>query len=310
MKIAVIGCGAMGSIYAAKLAAAGNDVLGVDRHRPSIDAIARNGLRVTGPESDQVVRLRASADAPVEAMDLIVLAVKAADVKPGAQQALPMLGENTPVLTIQNGLGSAETVAEIVGPQRVAVGIASGFGAARIAPGHVHHNAMRALRFGAYSSLPYAAVVAIAQAWSDAGFDAAAVTDIAAMQWEKLICNAAYSAPCALNRMTVGQVMDDAEMGPVSRAAATEAWTVACASGIAVAVSDPVAHVRAFGAGMPDAKPSALLDHEAHRVSEVDVINGAVPRQGARVGVAAPVNATLTAVIKSIEKQWGAAPSD
>src|ERR1700744_6459638 len=275
MKIAVIGCGAMGSIYAAKLAAAGNDVLGVDRHRPSIDAIARNGLRVTGPESDQVVRLRASPDAPVEAMDLIVLAVKA-----------------------------AEPVAEIVGPQRVAVGIASGFGAARIAPGHVHHNAMRALRFGAYSSLPYAAVVAIAQAWSDAGFDAAAVTDIAAMQWEKLICNAAYSAPCALNRMTVGQVMDDAEMGPVSRAAATEAWTVACASGIAVAVSDPVAHVRAFGAGMPDAKPSALLDHEAHRVSEVDVINGAVPRQGARVGVAAPVNATLTAVIKSIEKHW------
>lgn len=305
MKIAVIGCGAMGSIYAARLATAGNDVLAIDRHEPSIERISRDGLRVTGPGYDRVVPLRASTTAPDEPMDLIVLAVKAADVTVGARQALPMLGPATPVLTIQNGLGSAETVAGIVGAERVAVGIASGFGASRVAPGHVHHNAMRAMRFGAHSSLPHATVETIARAWTDAGFDAAAVTDIAAMQWEKLICNAAYSAPCALTGMTVGQVMDDPEMAPVSQAAATEAWTVARASGIAVAVTDPVAHARAFGAQMPDAKPSALLDHEARRVSEIDVINGAVPRQGARVGIAAPVNATLTALIKAIERQWG-----
>lgn len=304
MKIAVIGCGAMGSIYAARLAAAGNDVLAIDRYQPAIDQIARHGLRVTGPGYDRVVSLRASTTAPDEAMDLIVLAVKAADVSTGARQAIPMLGAATPVLTIQNGLGSAETVAGIVGEERFAVGIASGFGAATVAPGHVRHNAMKAMRFGAYSSLPLATVESIARAWSDAGFDAAAVTDIAAMQWEKLICNAAYSAPCALTGMTVGQVMDDPEMAPVSQAAATEAWTVARASGIAVAVTDAVEHVRAFGAQMPGAKPSALLDHEAHRVSEIDVINGAVPRQGARVGVAAPVNATLTALIKSIERRW------
>jgi len=304
MKIAVIGCGAMGSIYAAKLAAAGNEVLVVDRHQGSIDHITRHGVRVTGPGPDQVVRVRAGTAAPAEVMDLIVLAVKAADVEAAARQALPMLGAATPVLTIQNGLGSAETVAGVVGDQRVAVGIASGFGAARVAPGHVHHNAMRAMRFGAYSSLPHAAVESIARAWADAGFDAAAVTDIAAMQWEKLMCNVAYSAPCALTGLTVGQVMDDPEMGPVSRAAATEAWTVARASGIAIAVADASAHVRAFGAQMPDAKPSALLDHEARRVSEIDVINGAVPRQGARVGVAAPVNATLTAVVSAIERQW------
>ncbi|WP_019305803.1 ketopantoate reductase family protein, partial [Mycobacterium avium] len=285
MKIAVIGCGAMGSIYAAKLAAAGEQVLAVDRHRPSVERINRDGLRVTGPGCDQVVPLRASTGAVDETMDLVVLAVKAADVEAAARQALPMLGPDTAVLTIQNGLGSAETVAGVVGTQRVAVGIASGFGASRVAPGHVHHNAMRAMRFGPYSSLPHARVESIARTWAHAGFDAVAVTDIAAMQWEKLICNVAYSAPCALTGMTVGQVMDDAEMGPVSRAAATEAWSVARASGVAIAVADAVEHVRAFGAQMPDAKPSALLDHEARRVSEIDVINGAVPRQGARVGV-------------------------
>lgn len=304
MKIAVIGCGAMGSVYAARLAAAGNDVVVVDRHQDSIEAITRDGLRVTGPGYDHTVPLRAAGTAPAEPMDLVVLAVKAADVSTGAQQALSMLGPATAVLTIQNGLGSADTVAGIVGEHRVAVGIASGFGAARIAPGHVHHNAMRAVRFGAYSSLPHTTVESIAQVWADAGFDAAAVTDIAAMQWEKLICNVAVSAPCALTGMTVGQVMDDPHLGPVSRAAATEAWAVARASGIAIAVTDPVAHVRAFGAGMPDAKPSALLDHEARRRSEIDVINGAIPRQGARVGVEAPVNATLTAVVTAIERQW------
>lgn len=304
MKIAVIGCGAMGSIYAARLAGAGNEVLVVDRYQPGIDQIARHGLRVSGPGYDQTVQLRADTVAPAETMDLIVLAVKAADVGAAAQQALPMLGEGTSVLTIQNGLGSAETVAGIVGDERLAVGIASGFGAARLAPGHVHHNAMRAMRFGAYSELDRSTVESIAQVWADAGFDAAAVPDIAAMQWEKLICNVAYSAPCALTGMTVGQVMDDPDMGPVSRAAAKEAWRVAFASDINIDVPDPVEHVRAFGAGMPDAKPSALLDHEARRVSEIDVINGAVPRQGARVGVDAPVNATLTALIKAIENRW------
>ncbi|BBZ22447.1 ketopantoate reductase family protein [Mycolicibacter hiberniae] len=305
MKIAVIGCGAMGSIYAARLAAAGNDVLAVDRSSAHVEAIAAHGMRVSGPQPDQVVPMRAVTTAPHEPMDLVILAVKAADVAAGAAQALPLLGEDTPVLTIQNGLGSAGTVADIVGAGRVAVGIASGFGASRPAPGHVHHNAMRAVRFGAYAGLPLPVVDTIAQVWSEAGFDAAAVADIAAMQWEKLICNAAYSAPCALTGMTVGQVMDDdTAMGPVSRATATEAWTVARAAGVAIAVADPVAHVRAFGAQMPDAKPSALLDHLARRVSEIDVINGAVVRTAAQVGVQAPVNSTLTALVKAVERQW------
>lgn len=304
MKIAVIGCGAMGSIYAGRLAAAGNDVLALDRSREHVDAIAAHGLRITGPQPDQVVAMRAATVAPDEPMDLVVLAVKAADVAAGATQALPLLGEDTVVLTIQNGLGSADTVADAVGPDRVAVGIASGFGAARPAPGQVHHNAMRAMRFGAYAGLPFSVVDEVAQVWSHAGFDAAAVADIAAMQWEKLICNVAYSAPCALTGMTVGQVLDDADMGPVSRAAATEAWSVARAAGIDIDVADPVAHVRAFGAQMPDAKPSALLDHLAHRVSEIDVINGAVVRNAARVGEQVPVNTTLTALVKAVERKW------
>nr|WP_318546654.1 2-dehydropantoate 2-reductase [Mycobacterium lepraemurium] len=304
MKITVIGCGAMGSIYAAKLTGAGEQVLAVDRHRPSVERINRDGLRVTGPGCDQVVPLRASTGAVDETMDLVVLAVKAANVEAAARQALPMLGPDTAVLTIQNGLGAAETSPA----SSVRSGWRSGSPAGSARPGW---------RRAMSTTTPCGRCASAAtrrcrtRRWNrsrgpghTAGFDAAAVTDIAAMQWEKLICNVAYSAPCALTGMTVGQVMDDAEMGPVSRAAATEAWSVARASGVAIAVADAVEHVRAFGAQMPDAKPSALLDHEARRVSEIDVINGAVPRQGGRVGVDAPVNATLTAVVKSIGRRW------
>jgi 2-dehydropantoate 2-reductase len=118
-------------------------------------------------------------------------------------------------------------VAAALGAERLIVGVAQGFGASLPAPGHAHHNDMKAIRMGAYAGIPPASVQEVAACFSAAGFDAAAVDDIAAMQWEKLICNVAYSAPAALTGLTVGEIMDDPDVGPISRAAATEAWEVA-----------------------------------------------------------------------------------
>jgi 2-dehydropantoate 2-reductase len=303
MKIAVVGCGAMGSVYAAKLAKQ-NPVLAIARWKEHVDQMAQHGLRLEGPLTDETVPLRASVDVPAEHMDLVILAVKAAHAEQAARDCVPLLGPETVVLTIQNGLGSADVVADVVGAERLAVGIASGFGASIKGPGYIHHNAMRAVRLGAYGSLPFERADAVAAVWREAGFDAQAVSDIAAMQWEKLICNVAYSAPCALTGFTIGEAMDDPYMGPITRAAATEAWEVARAAGIRISVEDPVAHVRAFGANMPAAKPSALLDHEARRVSEIEVINGAIPREAKKVGLKAPVNETLVALVKVRERQW------
>jgi 2-dehydropantoate 2-reductase len=303
MKIAVVGCGAMGSVYAAKLANQ-NPVLAIARWKEHVDQMAQHGLRLEGPLTDQTVQLRASTLVPAEPMDLVILAVKAAQAEQAARDAVPLLGTQTVVLTIQNGLGAADVVADVVGAERLAVGIASGFGASIKGPGHIHHNAMRAVRLGAYGSLALERVEAVAVVWREAGFDAQAVSDIAAMQWEKLICNVAYSAPCALTGFTIGQAMDDPYIGPITRAAAIEAWEVARAAGIRISVDDPVEHVRAFGANMPAAKPSALLDHEAQRVSEIEVINGAIPREAKKIGLKAPVNETLVALVKVRERQW------
>lgn len=304
-RIAVVGCGAMGSVYATRLARGGHDVLVVDAWADHIAAIAAHGLSVTGPDGEHTVHPRAFTGIPDEPVDLVILAVKAASVADAAGDLGRLVGDDTVVLTIQNGLGSAEIVADAVGADRLAVGIAKGFGASVRGPGRVHHDAMRALRFGSYAGLGTGAMEAVAAAWRDGGFDAEAVDDITAMMWEKLICNVAYSAPCALTGLTVGAVRDHPEMGPVSRSAAVEAFETALARGIDPGVEDPVALVRDFAAGMPEAKPSALLDIEAGRISEIGVINGAVPREAAKVGRAAPVNATLTALVRTRERRFG-----
>lgn len=304
MKIAVVGCGAMGSVYAGLLASAGNQVLVVDRWQDHVAAIRNNGLRVEGASGDRTVRMQAYESAPQEAMDLVILATKASQTAAAAQDARALLEAHTVVLTIQNGLGSSDLVAEAVGADRLLVGIAAAFGASLRGPGHARHEGMAAVRMGPYRALAVSEAEAVAQVWRQAGFTAEAVPDVRPMQWEKLICNVAYSAPCALTGMTVGQVMDDPEIGPVSRAAAVEALQVARGCGVNVAVTDAVAHVRAFGARIPDARPSVLLDHENRRASEIDVINGAIPRQAERCGMQAPVNATLTALVKQRERAF------
>jgi len=302
-KIAIVGCGAMGSVYAALLAAGGNEVWAVARNEEHVQAINQSGLHLEGPRADLRVKVHASVNAPRALMDLVVIAVKAADVATAAAQALPFIGADTIVMTIQNGLGSADAAAPVVGADRLVVGIASGFGASLKGPGRAHHNAMQAVRFGAYAGLPFERVEAAARVWEAAGFDAKATRDILAMQWEKLICNAAYSPLCALTGMTVGAVLEDPVLGPISRRAATEAWAVARALGIKVDVADPVEHVRAFGMRVFKAKPSALLDHEAGRPSEIDFINGAVVARGDSIGMASPVNSTLVGLVKVKERQ-------
>lgn len=308
MKIAVIGCGAMGSVYAGLLADAGNDVLAVDHWAEHVAAINREGLVIDGASGHRQVRIRAFESPPEnETVDMMILSVKSAAAGTAARAAGGLVGHETVVLTIQNGLGASDDVTQSVDPGRLIVGIAGGFGASLKAPGHAHHNGMQVIRMGPYAGLDHAEVERIVAVWNAAGFRTEAARDIVAMQWDKLICNVAYSAPCALANMTLGEVIDDPEMGAISRAAAIEATEVALARGIAIDIPDPVAHVLAFGGRMRDAKPSTLLDHEANRRSEIDYINGAIPREAVKAGILAPVNETLTRLVRVRERSLGTA---
>lgn len=306
-KVAIVGCGAMGSVYAALMADAGHEVHGVTLWPDHAAAMEKNGLRVEGASGDRTVRVRGSTTTDgIGRCDLVIIATKAFDVEAAARAALPLLGPDTPVQTIQNGLGSAERVAAIVGADRLAVGVVGGFGASMRGPGHAHHNGMEMIRFGAHAGLPTQLLQASAKVWESAGFKVALFDDIHRMVWEKLIMNVAFSGSTCLTGFTIGEVMADPNAWSVARSCAEEAVAVAGALGIRLEVGDPIQHVQRLGGKIPNARPSMLLDHLARRRSEIDVINGSIPRLGAKTGVPTPVNATVVALVKAREAGFAA----
>ena len=241
MRIAIVGTGATGSVYAGLLADVAHQVWAIDSWSEHIEAIRSRGLRVSGASGDRVSWPAATTDPrEVGAVDLVVIATKAADVECAASAAIDLLGAHTIVLPIQNGLGNRERVASIVGPRRVLAGVIGGFGASIVAPGHVHHHGMELVRLGESSGPVSERVRTVAEAWRQAGFCVSTYDNIDQLVWEKLICNVAFSAVCALTGLTIGEVMADPDAWSIASACASEAFVVARAQQIALSFQDPV----------------------------------------------------------------------
>jgi 2-dehydropantoate 2-reductase len=226
-------------------------------------------------------------------------------VAAAAQSLKPLLKAATPVLSIQNGLGGPETAASILGRERVMVGVVGGFGASMRGPGHAHHNGMELVRLGEFGGPITPRLKQVEDTWRGAGFRVKVFDDIDQLVWEKLICNCSLSGPCAVSGRTTGEVMEDPDLARVSAACATEAFQVARKKGVKLGFDDPVAYTREFASKIPKARPSVLLDLMAKRKSEIDVINGSIPRVGKEVGLSAPVNETMTALVRAMERQLG-----
>ena len=305
MKIAIIGCGAMGSVYAALLAGSGNDVWAIDTWEEHISAIRSNGLRVEGASGDRTVSMNATTNASdAGECELIIVATKASGVPAAAVAAKSIAGPNSIILTIQNGLGAAERIAESIDTNQVMIGVVGGFGASMKAPGHAHHNGMQLVRIGEMNGGVSDRLEKVVNAWDKAGFTAKGYPDIHQMIWEKFICNVTYSGPCALMNATIGQVQANSESWSVALSCAREADAVARAKKINLGFNNVETYVRDFGANMPDARPSMLLDHMAQRPSEIDGINGAVPTEAAKIGMTAPINALVSSLIRGREANF------
>ncbi len=305
MKIAVVGAGAMGSVYAGLLADAGNQVWAVDVWMEHIDAINKHGLRVEGASGDRTVRLNATSNfSEVGQCELVIIATKAAQVGEAAKSIEPMLSDNTLILTIQNGLGAAERICQYRKPDNILIGVAGGFGASMKSPGHVHHNGMELIRLGEMKGPVSERLEKIAQIWRDAGFNVKAFDDIQQLVWEKFICNVTFSGPCTVLRKTVGEVMADENAWKVAQACGLEAHAAGVAKGVNFSFDDPKAYIHNFGSKIPGARPSMLLDHLAGRRSEIDAINGMVPVVAREFGVGAPVNEVIVLLVKALESDF------
>ena len=306
MKIAIVGTGAMGSVYAALLGKAGHEVWAIDTWPEHIDAIAASGLRVSGASGNSVVDSLHVGRTPLDAgpSDVWIIATKAADVEKVAADIAPLLEPDSIVMAFQNGLGAGDRVARHIEPDHILIGIAEGFGSSIPDPGHVHHEGMRLIRIGEMRGGLTDRVQRIEQAWRDAGFTVKAFADVTLMIWEKFLCNVTLSAPCAAFDVTVGELMSDPDAWKVALGCTSEAYQLGLAQGVRFAFDDPLAYVTEFAATIPNASPSMRLDHLAHRPSEVDVINGEVVRQSRERGLPAPYNEVLCAILRRRESTF------
>ncbi len=305
MRIAIVGCGAMGSVYAALLADAGHDVWAVDAWTEHVEAIASQGLRLEGASGDRTVQLAGACSSPAEigqTMDLVVLATKVGQVGEAAASIAPLLDADTPVISIQNGLGGPQRAAKVLGDDRVMIGVVGGFGASMTGPGHAHHNGMELVRFGEYSGAgTRPRTESVAEIWRSGGFNVNTYDNVHQLVWEKLICNVAFSGPCTVTELPVGDLLDDPEASAISATCATEAYRVAVAKKIPVDFDDPVAYTRTFGSKIPGARPSMFQDFLAGRRCEIDAINGAIPPAAEEEGIEAPANVVVSSLIRSKE---------
>ncbi|MGI9494275.1 MAG: ketopantoate reductase family protein [Geminicoccaceae bacterium] len=306
MRIAVFGVGAMGSVYAALLADAGHEVVAVDVWKAHVDAINQHGLRVEGASGDRTITsIHATAES-AEALEaeLYIIATKASGVGAAARTIRPLMGADSLVLTIQNGLGAGERIAEYMPVDNVLLGVAEGFGASMRGPGHAHHNGMNLIRIGEIGGGLTARLEKVAEVWRDAGFKVKAFEDIEQLIWEKFLCNGTFSAPCTAFDCTIGELMSNPDQWRVALGCAREIHALGQAKGIAFSFDDAIAYVTAFGERMPKARPSMLLDHHARRPSEIDAINGMAVTLGREMGIETPYNESLTAVVKAREAIW------
>ncbi len=307
MKIGIVGTGCMGSVYAGLLGKAGHEVWAIDVWQEHIDAIASSGLTVSGASGNYVVDNLHVGRSPSDAgpCDVWMIVTKAPEVDRVAAAIAPLLEPDSVVMAFQNGLGAGERVARHVPEDQVVIGIAEGFGSSIPEPGHVHHEGMRLIRIGEMHGGTTERVRRIERVWRDAGFNVQSFSDVTLMIWEKFLCNVTLSAPCAAFDVTVGELMSDPAAWKVALGCTAEAYRLGLAMGVRFPFDDPLRYVTDFAATIPNASPSMRLDHLARRPSEIDVINGQVVTLSRELGLEAPYNETLCAIVRRREAQFG-----
>ena len=303
MKICVIGCGAIGSLFAAHLARLGTvEVYAYDVAGEHVEAINRNGLRISGA-ADFTARLRATSDPrELPLCNYGIVATKSLHTGAAIAQAARAFDETSAVCSVQNGVGNEEILAESV--KYVIRGTTFPAGHL-IAPGHVGFDIKGDTWIGPFepTHTPMSRVEELAGLLTRAGMNTVALKDARGAQWTKLIFNASTNPVGALTRLHHGAATRFAPTGELFNALIAEGEAVAHALGITLD-HDPREMVQA-GANAPGKhKASMLQDVEAGRPTEVDFMNGAIVQWGEKVGVPTPLNKALWALVKGLEHSW------
>jgi len=304
MKVCVLGAGSLGCAIGGTLARAGADVTLINRRQEQVDAISRNGLTLRDTNGDMSVKVHVATTAEgLGQMDLIIVLVKSFDTRSAMLSAMSLVGDSTMVLSLQNGLGHEDVLAELVGAERVLAGktyvggllvdhgvVVVGTQGKETLIGELHANGSDRAD-------------AVAKLFNDAGLTTIVCADIRATMWDKLLINVATGALSGITGLPYGALYQVPEVQACALAAVAEAMAVAKASGIQLSIKEPSEAWVKAASGLPyEFKASMLQSLEKGSPTEVDYINGSVVERGAALGVPTPVNTALVACIKGIER--------
>ena len=306
MRICVVGCGAIGGLYAAHLAQLPEvEVWAYDVSSEHVSAIVSSGLRVTGHVS-LVARVHATCDArSIPACELGIVAVKGMFTREAIAVCAGSFAAAA-VCSVQNGIGNEEVIAEYV--PRVMRGVT--LPAARVAaPGVIHMDGAGTTWIGPFEPRPAAAseVESLGDLLNRCGMETRAVADARGAQWTKLLFNCATNPLCALTGLTHGELCANPSTRSVVGSILGEGLAVASALGIELE-DDPEELIDTLGRANYDHKPSMLQDVLARRPTEIATLNGALVAQAEACGVPAPVNAAVADLIRGVERSWAPDP--
>ena len=303
MKVCVVGCGAIGSLFAAHLARLKDvEVHAYDVSAAHVDAINKNGLRISGA-ADFTARFHATVHAQeIPRCDYGIVATKSTHTRGAIEQTRNIFDERSAVCSVQNGVGNEEIIAEQV--KQVIRGTTFPAGHI-IEPGHVGYDIAGSTWIGPFepSGTPMQQVNELAEVLNRSGLKTVALEDARGAQWSKLIFNASTNPVGALTGLHHGAATFFKPTSALFDALIDEGTAVARALGI-VLHDDPKKMVR-FAANAPGKhKASMLQDVLANRATEVDFMNGAIVRMGEKAGVPTPLNRAMWALVKGLEHFW------
>jgi 2-dehydropantoate 2-reductase len=304
LKIAILGAGALGCAIGAALTEAGNETWLLNRDARHVDAMRRHGLTVDDANGTRSIAVRATTQAhEAGPVDLVIVLVKSFHTESAMRGALALLGPDTVVLSLQNGLGHEDVLADIVGRKRVMAG-KTYVGGVLLGAGHIQSGvAGKATHIGELDGRITPRANDIARVFNDAGLVTSVSENIVGTMWDKLLVNVATGALAGLTGLTYGQLYSEPLLEATALAAVEEAMTVAEAAGITLATRAAKDAWTLAAEGLPSSfKTSMLQSLERGSITEIDFINGAVVRWGRRHGVPTPVNATLVSCIKGVER--------
>jgi len=297
--VVIVGLGALGGAVAGSLARAGVPVAGVCRSRADREAIESHGLLLREHETETVVRFPVLQELSTEVDPaLVIVLVKTFDTEPVARRLRDHLDERTPVLTLQNGLGNAETLSAFLKPEQVLAGTTT-FGALREAPGVVRLTGRGECEIGAWHERAQRHLPRVKELLERGGLPCRLSSNIVAALWKKLAVNAVINPLTALLRLRNGELLEHAELEPLFTMIVEEVWQTAARHRIALPTPPELAaEVRRVCQLTAANESSMLRDVLRQRRTESDAINGAVARLARERGVLAPLNQALAALVQ------------